>query len=76
MKADFDSDDDSFVLDEQLLLLSTIWRWKQAEGLDYQEDMQNYEVRLSQLAAKDQGSRPIRANRSGLNRLGIWAMAR
>ncbi|NVN06061.1 hypothetical protein HW509_10740 [Asaia spathodeae] len=76
MKADFTSDDDSFVLDEQLLLLSTIWRWKQAEGLDYQEDMQNYEVRLSQLAAKDHGSKPIRANRSGLNRLGIWAMAR
>lgn len=76
LKSAFTSDDDSFVLDEQLLLLCAIWRWKQAEGLDYQEDMRNYEIRLSQLAAKDQGSKPIRSNRRGLNRLGIWAMAR
>lgn len=76
LKSDFTADEDTFILDEQLLLLCLIWRWKQAEGLDYQEDMRNYEIRLSQLAAKDHGSKPIRSSRGGLNRLGIWAMAR
>lgn len=76
MKATFTADDDVFLLDEQLLLLCLIWRWKQAEGLDYQEDMRNYEIRLSQLSAKDHGSVPIRSGRGGLNRIGIWAIAR
>ncbi|KXV78779.1 phage adaptor protein [Acetobacter cerevisiae] len=72
----FTTDADTFLLDEQLLTLAMIWRWKQAEGLDYQEDMQNYEIRLSQVATKDHGSLPIRSNRRGINRLGIWAIAR
>lgn len=76
LKPQFTTDSDAFLLDEQLLVLAMIWRWKQAEGLDYAEDMQNYEARLSQLAAKDHGSKPIRSSRNGLNRLGIWALAR
>jgi hypothetical protein len=76
LKPQFTADSDTFLLDEQLLVLAMVWRWKQAEGLDYAEDMQNYEVRLSQLAAKDHGSKPIRSSRNGLNRLGIWALAR
>lgn len=76
LKTAFSTDSDAFVLDEQLLLLAMIWRYKQAEGLDYQEDMQNYEIRLSQLAAKDKGSRPIRSTRRSVANLGIWAIAR
>lgn len=73
---EFLSDTDTFVLDEPLLTLAMIWRFKAAEGLDYQEDMQNYEIRLSQLAAKDRGSRPIRGSRRSTSRLGIWAIGR
>lgn len=76
LKPQFTTDSDAFLLDEQLLVLAMIWRWKQAEGLDYAEDMQNYEVRLSQIATKDHGSKPIRSSRNGLSRLGIWALAR
>lgn len=75
-KTAFTTDSDSFVLDEQLLLLAMIWRWKAAEGLDYQEDMQNYENRKSQLAAKDHGSRPIRSNRRYRTAGGIWSLGR
>lgn len=76
LKPLFTADADTFLLDEQLLTLAMIWRWKQAEGLDYAEDMQNYEVRLSRIAAKDHGSKPIRSNRRGMNRLGIWGLRR
>ncbi|MFT8896270.1 MAG: hypothetical protein ABF968_04825 [Acetobacter sp.] len=72
----FLADSDVFALDERLLLLSVIWRWKAAEGLDYQEDMANYERYLAQLTAKDGGSNPIRSSRSNVSRMGIWGLAR
>lgn len=75
-QTEFQADADTFMLDESLLTLAAIWRWKAAEGLDYQEDMQNYEVRLSQLTAKDKGSNVIRLGRSDPSRLGIWALGR
>lgn len=73
-QAQFISDGDTFLLDERLLLMSLIWRWKQAEGLDYQEDMRNYEILLSQLSAKDHGSRPIRSSRMRPTGLGHWSL--
>lgn len=53
-------DDDSFALDERLLTLSVIWRWKQMKQMEYAEDLRNYEVALSQNMARDKGSRAIR----------------
>lgn len=53
-------DNDSFVLDERLLTLSLIWRWKQMKQMDYAEDMRAYELALSQEAARDKGSNIIR----------------
>lgn len=76
LKTSFTTDSDAFVLDEQLLVLAMIWRWKQAEGLDYAEDMQNYEMRLSQIAGKDHGSRPIRSSYRARPTLGLWAIPR
>lgn len=76
LRDQFTADDDTFLLDEQLLTLALIWRWKQAEGLDYAEDMQNYEARLSQIAGKDHGSQPIRSSKRGATRLGLWAIPR
>ncbi|WP_336947222.1 hypothetical protein [Asaia sp. HN010] len=75
-KTSFERDDDSFALDEPLLTLSAIWRWKQAEGLDYQEDMQNYEIRKSQLGTKDKGSTVIRPGLRNSYRRGIWSLSR
>lgn len=63
----FDRDDDSFVLDDRLLTLALIWRWKAMKGMDYQEDIRNYDIALSQAMARDGGSRVIR---SGSTRFG------
>lgn len=69
-KANFTADTDSFVLDERLLTLGTLWRWKEQKGLEYAEDMRNYEIALSQAQARDAGGRTIRA-RAGKGPRGI-----
>lgn len=72
-KAAFDRDDDSFALDERLLTLALIWRWKSMKGMDYQEDMRNYDIALSQAMARDKGSRVIRSSgRRSLNTRVGW----
>lgn len=66
-KTAFDRDDDSFILDNRLLTLALIWRWKSMKGMDYQEDIRNYDIALSQAMARDGGSRVIRSG-SGMAR--------
>lgn len=45
---------------DRILKLSLIWRWKALKRMDYQEDMRNYEIALSQAQARDVGARVIR----------------
>lgn len=59
-KAVFDRDDDSFALDDRLLTLSLIWRWKSMKGMDYAEDIRNADIAMSQAMARDKGARTIR----------------
>ena len=47
------NDADTPKLDDQILTLGTIWRWKAAKGLDYAEDFAKYERRIIDLMAKD-----------------------
>ena len=60
-KDHFSSDTDTFVLDDHLITLGCIWRWRQQKGMDYSEDLQSYENDLSQSQARDKGARVIRS---------------
>lgn len=62
-KGEFTADDDEFILDNRLLRLGLIWRWRQQKRLEYGEDMQTYEIALSQAQARDKGARVIRSPR-------------
>lgn len=62
-KPAFTTDNDTFILDERVLTLGTIWRWKEQKGLEYGEDMQTYEIALSQAQARDKGARVLRSGR-------------
>lgn len=55
-KASFTSDDDTSYLDEELLTLGLMWRWKQSKGFDYGEDMETYERALAVAMGEDGGS--------------------
>lgn len=68
-KKEITRDDDQFVLDDRLLTLALIWRWKELKEMDYGEDMRNYDIALSQAMARDKGSRVIRRNQSPIDRL-------
>lgn len=61
--AAFMSDGDSFVLDDRLLTLGLIWKWKAQKGYDYTEAMADYEKALAQSQARDKGARVLRTPR-------------
>lgn len=55
-QASFLADTDLTYLDEDLIALGLIWRWKSAKGLDYAEAMEDYEREVEQAQARDGGS--------------------
>lgn len=52
-KREFTSDDDTTFLDEELLKKSLRWRWKQAKGLDYGEDLVSFERDVAKKYGQD-----------------------
>lgn len=66
----FSADDNEFLLDDRLLTLGLIWRWKAQKGLEYSEDLQTYELALAQAQTRDQGTYVLRTPRltRGANR--------
>ena len=52
-RSEFAADADVAVLDERLLTLGLIWRWKAAKGFDYTADLQKYERRVIDAIARD-----------------------
>ena len=65
-KASFTADSDTFVLPERLLTLALIWRWRAMKGYEYAEDMQSYEIALSQEVLRERGPRILTTGRRGL----------
>lgn len=59
----FTADGDTFRIEDRLLTLGIIWRWKAQKGLEYAEDLANYEKAFSEKAARDSGSQAIRKGR-------------
>lgn len=58
-KAAFTADADLPRLDDQLLTLSLIWRFKQANGLDFAPELTMYENRVSNAQSRDGGRQRI-----------------
>jgi hypothetical protein len=55
------ADTDTGILDEELMTLGIIWRFKKGQGLSYDEDFRSYELKLAQLAARDGGKPRLNA---------------
>lgn len=54
----YEADDDVSLLDEDIMRLGIIWRWKQGKGLEYGEDYNKYERRVANALGRD-ASKPI-----------------
>ncbi|MGN6768273.1 MAG: phage adaptor protein [Rhizobiaceae bacterium] len=59
-KAAITSDNDSFVLGDRLLTLALIWKWLSLKRMDYQQEMDDYNLAISQEETRDKGARVIR----------------
>lgn len=59
----FTADSDTFFLPDRLLALGIIWQWRALKRLEYAEDMQNYEIALSQAMAGDGPRNILRVGR-------------
>ena len=59
-------DSDISRLNEPLIVLGLVWRWRAAKGLDYAEDYNKYERRVADTFARD-GGKPILDMNSGGN---------
>lgn len=75
-KNEFTKDSDTFVLDERLLTLGLIWKWRQMKQLNYAEDLKNYEIRIDQLSGEDKGSRVLRLGNRTVGWDATWAYPR
>lgn len=61
-KEKFSDDSDIPFLDDELMRLGMVWRYKKSKGLDYGEDFNAYEMRVAQLAGRDGGRRILDMN--------------
>ena len=57
----FLKDDDTFVIDERLLTLGLIWRWREMKRLDSGGEQASFEKAFGEAAARDKGAQVIRS---------------
>ncbi|WP_273727477.1 hypothetical protein [Brucella gallinifaecis] len=65
-KERFDKDNDSFLLDEELLTLGLIWRYRHQKRIDYSDDQALFEKAFNELAGADKGARVFAEGRAGI----------
>lgn len=77
-KAAFTADSDIPRLDDQLLTLSLIWRFKQANGLEFMPELSMYERRAADAMSRDGGRRSLRFDGQSLHGMtvpeGSWIL--
>jgi hypothetical protein len=62
-------DTDIGILDEGLMKLGLVWRWKRTQGLDYAEDFNAYQLRVQNAASRDGAKQHLRLTTGGSGRL-------
>ena len=67
----FAVDTDTSVLDEELLTLGLIWRFRKSKGLEFQADLLEYQSEVSKAKSRDGGSRKINMTDNIKHHLGV-----
>lgn len=63
------ADTDTCKLDENIVTLGVIWRWLQRKGMDYAQDFESYESRVTDAMARDGGKPRLNMNLSTFDRM-------
>jgi hypothetical protein len=56
------NDGDTAIISERIIELSTMWRWKRSQGLDYGEELENFERARENEVGSDRAARPTSLN--------------
>ena len=59
VKTQFSADTDTYQIDDDLLILGLIWRYRRAKGLDYSEEKRTYDDALARKLARDASSQSL-----------------
>lgn len=70
-RSGFTVDTDLAFLDDELIILGIVWRYRKAEGQDYSEDFREFELRLNDLIKMDGGRRVIDMGGGGMDRIPV-----
>jgi hypothetical protein len=70
---EFSADTDTFRLNNRLLKLALVYKWREMKGLPYAENMADYQDLLAKLINRDKGSRIIRIGRATMPRDAVFA---
>lgn len=68
-QSEWAADSDIPLIDEDLIVLSTIYRFKSAKGLDYVEDFNQFNVSKSRIMGHNKGARTLEMANGGY---GLW----
>lgn len=68
-KAILTADSDEFFLGDRILTLALIWKWLALKRMDCQQEIDDYNLALSQASTRDRGARVIRKGGGNLSAL-------
>lgn len=73
-KAQFEGDEDVFVLNPRLLRLAIVYLWKQAKGQDFAAELADYEIALNTAMLDDRGAQSTVSGNTGARRASsnVW----
>lgn len=63
------ADTDVGLLDEELMTLGIVWRWKKAKGFDYSEEFRTYELQVAQKILRDGSKQRLSMDRVPADRV-------
>ena len=67
-KENFTADDDTAILEEEILTLGLIWRFRKAKGLDYSEQFRSYQMYRDSASGQDGGGPVLNLSRGLIKR--------
>lgn len=70
-KATFTKDDDTFTIDERLLTLGLIWKWREMKQLESATAQANFEKAFNESSSRDKGARIIAVGNNWASRFDV-----
>lgn len=68
----FGNDNDTSLIDEDILMKGAIWRWKRAKGLDYAEEFREYQYSLERNSGQQDNERVVSTSSYTINPDSFW----